>query len=151
MCFPVSNSDRFETNDMMERRTRHMPCFLCTTCCGALLAHSNPPPPCSLPLGAAVSQNCLLFLWSYSQAKLKTTFASFDADMDGQIDMSELRALLSRIGEMPSEKHLQVPWHRKNDRGQRQLNVSGMCALIIPVDEQTSKKPGALVALTMVM
>lgn len=28
--------------------------------------------------------------------------------MNGEIDMTELRALLGRMGEMPSERHLQV-------------------------------------------
>lgn len=107
----------------------------------------QPHAPLLAPTRRCCVTKCLALVVILLQAKLKTTFASFDADMDGQIDMSELRALLSRIGEMPSEKHLQVPWHRKNDRGQRQLNVSGMCVLIIPVREQTTEKPGELVAV----
>lgn len=42
------------------------------------------------------------------QVKIKKTFAEFDMDQNGEIDLTELRSLLGRLGEMPSEKHLQV-------------------------------------------
>ena len=42
------------------------------------------------------------------QSKIKETFVTFDTDQDGEINMAELRAMLGRLGEMPSEKHLQV-------------------------------------------
>lgn len=50
----------------------------------------------------------LLLLPSSPQLNIKETFVSFDADQNGEINMTELRALLGRLGEMPSEKHLQV-------------------------------------------
>ena len=42
------------------------------------------------------------------QTKMKQAFATLDGNQDGQILMSELRALLGQMGEMPSERHLQV-------------------------------------------
>lgn len=57
-------------------------------------------PPLLLPL--------LLLPSSSRQAKIKETFVAFDVDQNGEINMTELRALLGRLGEMPSEKHLQV-------------------------------------------
>eukprot|EP00752_Nemacystus_decipiens_P007180 g6429.t1 len=39
--------------------------------------------------------------------KIKETFVTFDTDQNGEINMTELRAMLGRLGEMPSEKHLQ--------------------------------------------
>lgn len=39
---------------------------------------------------------------------MKQAFATLDGNQDGQILMSELRALLGQMGEMPSERHLQV-------------------------------------------
>eukprot|EP00903_Cladosiphon_okamuranus_P012347 g11576.t1 len=41
------------------------------------------------------------------KSKIKETFVAFDTDQNGEINMTELRVLLGRLGEMPSEKHLQ--------------------------------------------
>lgn len=41
------------------------------------------------------------------KTKMKQAFGALDGNQDGQILMSELRALLGQMGEMPSERHLQ--------------------------------------------
>lgn len=52
----------------------------------------------------------LMMMLILMQSKIKETFVAFDTDQNGEINMTELRALLGRLGEMPSEKHLQVGW-----------------------------------------
>lgn len=39
---------------------------------------------------------------------MKQAFCALDRNQDGQILMSELRGLLGQMGEMPSERNLQV-------------------------------------------
>lgn len=46
--------------------------------------------------------------WCCSQTKIKETFAAHDSNQNGEINMAELRALLESLGQVPSEKHLQV-------------------------------------------
>ncbi|CAB1100770.1 unnamed protein product [Ectocarpus sp. CCAP 1310/34] len=47
-------------------------------------------------------------MFSCLQTKIKEAFAAFDTNQSGDISMQELRALLGQLGEMPSEKLLQV-------------------------------------------
>lgn len=47
-------------------------------------------------------------MFSCLQTKIKEAFAAFDTNQSGDISMEELRALLGQLGEIPSEKHLQV-------------------------------------------
>lgn len=50
----------------------------------------------------------LLISLIFLQRRIRETFAAFDVNQDGHIDMMELRGVLSRMGEIPSEKQLQV-------------------------------------------
>lgn len=50
----------------------------------------------------------LWYIVGVFQTKMKQAFGALDGNQDGQILMSELRELLRQMGEMPSEKNLQV-------------------------------------------
>lgn len=39
---------------------------------------------------------------------MKENFAGHDVDMNGEIDMAELRRFLGEMGEIPTERQLQV-------------------------------------------
>ncbi|CAM9964616.1 unnamed protein product [Ascophyllum nodosum] len=73
------------------------------------------------------------------KAKIKQTFVAFDVNEDGQIDMMELRGILSRMGEMPSEKQLQDVMREADTDGSDTLSF----AELVTVTHKIKKDPNS--------
>lgn len=73
-------------------------------------AYESVPPLLVLRFSLSPTHILIRFFISliFLQRRIRETFSAFDVNQDGHIDMMELRGFLSRMGEIPSEKQLQV-------------------------------------------